>query len=53
MSLRSKAMLKLAKARPQLVLIPLIPFGLTVSSFVMSFLALRKARRLTLQSSHG
>ena len=45
MSVKSRMMMRVAKKRPQYLLIPLVPLGLTISSFVMSLLALRKISR--------
>jgi hypothetical protein len=47
MSLKSRVMMRVAKKKPHLLLIPLVPLGLTVSAFVMSLVALRKATRLS------
>jgi hypothetical protein len=46
MSMKSKAFVKLAKSKPHWLMVPFVPFGLVVSSFVMSLLALRRTRRL-------
>ncbi len=51
MGIRSKAMMKFAKHRPQYLLIPFVPIGLTISSFVMSLLAFRKVRRLSMRTA--
>jgi hypothetical protein len=47
MSLKTRMMMRVAKKKPHFLLIPLVPLGLTVSAFVMSLLALRKATRLS------
>ena len=47
MSLKSRMMMRVAKKRPHFLLIPLVPLSLTISSFVMSLLALRHANRLS------
>jgi hypothetical protein len=46
MSMKSRAFVKLAKSKPHWLVVPFVPFGLVVSSFVMSLLALRRTRRL-------
>jgi hypothetical protein len=46
MSVKSRMMMRVAKKRPHYLLIPLIPLSLTISSFVMSLLALRNSNRL-------
>ncbi len=45
MSVKSRMLMKVAKKRPHYLLIPMVPLGLTISSFVMSLLALRKINR--------
>ena len=47
MSMKSKAIVKLAKSKPHWLIVPFVPFGLVVSSFVMSLLALRRTRRFS------
>ena len=47
MSMKSKAIVKLAKSKPHWLMVPFVPLGLMVSSFVMSLLALRRTRRLS------
>jgi len=47
MSMKSRAMVKLAKNKPHWLVVPFVPLGLVVSSFVMSLLALRRTRRLS------
>ena len=46
MSMKSKAFVKLAKSKPHWLMVPFVPLGLVVSSFVMSLLALRRTRQL-------
>ena len=46
MSMKSKAFVKLAKNKPHWLLVPFVPLGLVVSSFVMSLLVLRRTSRL-------
>ena len=46
MSVKSRMMMRVAKKRPHYLLIPLVPLGLTISSFVMALLALRNSNRL-------
>ena len=46
MSMKSKAFVKLAKNKPQWLMVPFVPLGLVVGSFVMSLLALRRTRQL-------
>jgi len=48
MSLKSKAMMRFARRNPHFLLIPLVPIGLTISSFVMSLLTFRRVRQLSL-----
>jgi hypothetical protein len=45
MSVKSRMMMRVAKKRPHYLLIPMVPLGLTIGSFVMSLLALRKINR--------
>ena len=47
MSMKSRAIVKLAKNKPHWLMVPFVPLGLVVSSFVMSLLALRRTRRLS------
>ncbi|HXJ20514.1 MAG TPA: hypothetical protein VMT03_09800 [Polyangia bacterium] len=46
MSIKTRMMMRVAKKRPHYMLIPLVPLGLTIGSFVMSLLALRNSNRL-------
>jgi hypothetical protein len=46
MSIKSRAIVKLAKNKPHWFVVPFVPLGMVVSSFVMSLLALRRTRRL-------
>jgi len=53
MSVKSRMMMRVAKKRPHYLLIPLVPLGLTISSFVMSLLALRKINRAASAATTG
>lgn len=46
MSVKSRMMIRVAKKKPHYLLIPLVPLGLTISSFVMALLAFRNSNRL-------
>jgi len=53
MSVKSRMMMRVAKKRPHYLLIPLVTLGLTISSFVMSLLALRKINRAASAATTG
>jgi hypothetical protein len=53
MRIRSRAFMQAAKRKPHFLLIPFIPLGLTVSSFVLSLLAFRRVRRLSSATAAG